>query len=213
MITSPIDDKRDSPEPVDDKRDSLEPVPNDLALTAAQDRECKIETLRAKEEGEELPEELQEWLFSYIGRPPVGTRPPGFVAGAAVRERVAARAAAREEALALGMAPPLTTKPPGYVAGADVRKRVQEKQQAREASKAEVRKMVAHREAHVRSPGDIFFRGGPVLQVPQTAPEISTTPVAERVGLMTKAEGEAVVAHMVELRARGEDNRKKFTYV
>ncbi|KAK6966816.1 hypothetical protein R3P38DRAFT_3245341 [Favolaschia claudopus] len=172
------------------------------ALAAAKDKSCKIETLRTKKEGEDLPEDLQEWLYSYIGRPPTRTSPPGYIPGTAVMERVAKRGAAREEALALGIAPPLNRKPAGYVAGAAVRRRVEERQTAREASAAEVRKIVAHRESHVDRRGDWFFRGGPTmpLKVEVVACE-GAKPVSETAGMLTKAEREAVVAHVVEIIA------------
>ncbi|KAK6988862.1 hypothetical protein R3P38DRAFT_2804111 [Favolaschia claudopus] len=161
---------------------------DEQALADATDKNCKIETLRAKEDGEDLREDLQEWLYRYIGRPPTRQSPPGCVPGAAVKERVAKRAATREEALALGIAPPINRKPAGYVAGAAVRRRVAERQTAREASAAEVRKMGAHRESHVDRRGDWFFRGGPTIppKVEVVACE-GAKPVSENAGMLTKA--------------------------
>ncbi|KAJ7125497.1 hypothetical protein C8R43DRAFT_1135347 [Mycena crocata] len=64
------------------------------ALTPAQDREFKKKAIQVATAGKPFDPYLQAWLDRYMPPPPI-SRPPGYVAGGAVRERVRLRAEAR----------------------------------------------------------------------------------------------------------------------
>ncbi|KAJ7022277.1 hypothetical protein C8F04DRAFT_1194678 [Mycena alexandri] len=101
-------------------------------LTQAEDRAYKQLAIN----GAPLTADLRGGIDRYVPGPPVWKpKPAGYVAGAAVRERVAARAlaAARERPAlegkafmqrSLGIPANPCPKPPGYVAGAAVREHV-----------------------------------------------------------------------------------------
>ncbi|KAJ7233877.1 hypothetical protein B0H12DRAFT_1076499 [Mycena haematopus] len=129
-------------------------------ITDAEDKALKLQTMRSTAAGVPLTSLLQIWLTRYIPSPPIA-KPPGYVAGAAVRERVAARAAERRHR---GVSPkPSSTRPPGYIAGAAVRERVARKAAARKARQEKVAMLDRTRNSRTRRRGEVFFDGRPFV--------------------------------------------------
>ncbi|KAJ7024219.1 hypothetical protein C8F04DRAFT_1270543 [Mycena alexandri] len=90
-------------------------------LTQAEDRAYKQLAIN----GAPLTADLRGGIDRYVPGPPVRKpKPAGYIAGAAVRERVAARALAAARERSLGISANPCPKPPGYVAGTAVRERV-----------------------------------------------------------------------------------------
>ncbi|KAJ7453602.1 hypothetical protein B0H11DRAFT_1926748 [Mycena galericulata] len=137
---------------------NLAPVPTTAdmaAITPAEDKEFKRKALALN--GKQPDAVLQRWLDRYMPLP-TKVRPPGYVSGGAVRERVRERARARKERvdrlLALRAAPrrrgviitrPVliaTTRPPGHIPGMEAWKE-REERRARNARVAQLMKLRA----------------------------------------------------------------------
>ncbi|KAJ7497827.1 hypothetical protein B0H11DRAFT_2226467 [Mycena galericulata] len=93
---------------------SVTPEVPPQTMTAAQDKAYKRETLARKVNGQPLDALLMRWLNRYMPLP-TKVRPPGYVAGGAVKERVRKRAEARTARVAHLMALRAAPKTPGLI--------------------------------------------------------------------------------------------------
>ncbi|KAJ7017803.1 hypothetical protein C8F04DRAFT_1261348 [Mycena alexandri] len=186
-------------------------------LTDEEDRAFK----RLAIEGAPLDAGLRNWVDRYVpaGAPVWKPKPPGYVAGSAVRERVAARAlAAARERPALeekafmrrSVGIPINPRPklPGYVAGAAVRARVAARRE-RVDTLMELRKPRAHPRG--------FVRLGPLSEplLSREAREKAAKAAKIKAGKEAEAQRQreasaANVAELIRQRLAGEQRQKKY---
>ncbi|KAJ7029619.1 hypothetical protein C8F04DRAFT_1264699 [Mycena alexandri] len=186
-------------------------------LTDEEDRAFK----RLAIEGAPLDAGLRNWVDRYVpaGAPVRKPKPPGYVAGSAVRERVAARAlAAARERPALeekafmrrSVGIPINPRPklPGYVAGAAVRARVA-------ARRERVDTLMELRKPRARPRG--FVRLGPLSEPLLSREAREKAAKAAKIKAREEAEAQrqreasaANVAELIRQRLAGEQRQKKY---
>ncbi|KAJ7715469.1 hypothetical protein B0H16DRAFT_1741910 [Mycena metata] len=180
-------------------------------LTEEEDRAFK----RLALDGAPLDGGLRNWVDRYV---PAKTKRAGYVAGAAVRERVVARAlaAARERPAleekafmrhSLGIPINPRPKPAGYVPGAAVRARVA-------ARRERVETFMALCKPRARHPG--FVRLGPLSEPvlsraarEKAAKAAKRKATADAYAQRRREEAAANVAELIQLRLAGEQRKKK----
>ncbi|KAJ7018430.1 hypothetical protein C8F04DRAFT_1277731 [Mycena alexandri] len=166
--------------------------------------------------GAPLDAGLRSWVDRYV---PANPKPAGYVAGAAVRERVAARAlaAARERPAleekafmwhSVGIPIHPRAKPTGYVPGATVKARVA-------ARRERVDTLLALCKPRARHPG--FVRLGPLSEPVLSRAAREKAAKAAKMKAMAEADAQrrrevaaANVAELIQLRLAGEQHKKKY---
>ncbi|KAJ7036442.1 hypothetical protein C8F04DRAFT_1258008 [Mycena alexandri] len=189
------------------------------ALSNAEDRAYKHLALN----GAPLDASLRNWVDRYVPGPPwsIGIpanphpKPPGYLVGAAVRERVAARALAaaherqalEEKAfmrLSVGIPANPRPKPAGYTVGAAVRQRVA-------ARCARANELMALLRGCPRPRGSARF-GEPVLSREARKHAANTARIEARQKAKVQQRREASAANAAELiwmRLAGEQHKNK----
>ncbi|KAJ7018759.1 hypothetical protein C8F04DRAFT_1198566 [Mycena alexandri] len=181
-------------------------------LSEEEDRAFK----RLALDGAPLDAALRSWVDRYV---PAKPKPAGYVAGAAVRERVAARAlaaarerpAVEERALmrrSLGIPENPRPKPAGYVPGAAVRARVAARREG-------IDTLLALCKPRARHPG--FVRFGPLSEpvlsraARERAAKAAKAKARAEADAQRRAEVAAAnVAELIQMRLAGEQRKKKF---
>ncbi|KAJ7701068.1 hypothetical protein B0H16DRAFT_1748811 [Mycena metata] len=166
-------------------------------------------------DGAPLDAGLQSWVDRYV---PAKPKPAGYVAGAAVRERVAARAlaAARERPAleekafmlrSLGIPFNPRPKPAGYVPGAAVKARVA-------ARRERIDTLLALCKPRARHPG--FVRFGPLSEPvlsraarEKAAKAAKMKATGDAYAQRRREEAAANVAELIQLRLAGERRKKR----
>ncbi|KAJ6548376.1 hypothetical protein B0H19DRAFT_1074239 [Mycena capillaripes] len=184
-------------------------VPAELApgraMTDTEDKAFKQQALRLRSEGTPFDAPLQRWLDGYVA--PKSTPPPArYVAGAAVRARVAAKQAMRDLSNVglYGVLPPQSApRPPGYAAGAAVKARVAQRVAER---KARVEHLLAMRNSKPQRRGMIFCGGATFVSEKTRRAEAQAArekKMEEHEAMELRLAKKKTIAMMNEMRSRG----------